>query len=209
MKPKAELKSVRKAGITAPAFVAIFSSALVSCNNSDSEPAAPVPDIPVMLIYDESTDGDMDITHFPNLGKLDNGRYQIIGRVNWIGCPALSMNPCIEDLDALFFKIPQKSMLDVEVQANLELDLPQSQANNITLLDTMWELNTVEVHWDAGAVGVWTGRTLSSLPQIAVNGNFFQTPSWSLTYAGPGLLADERIIMHYSILVDIHPPPLP
>jgi hypothetical protein len=200
-----KLNRTPKSNSTALAILAIFLLTLLSCHGSDSKPEV---EGPAKLIYDEFTDGDMDFTYFPNLGLLDNGRYQIVGRVNWIGCPALSMNPCIEDLDALFFEIPPGSMLDVEVQANIELDMPESQSNNIMLLDTMWELNLVEVHWDASTVGIWTGRAISDLSQLGNNGNFFQTPTWALTYAGPNLLDDERIIMHYSILLDIHPTPL-
>ena len=207
MRPKIELNFIRKSNFPALAILAISLLALVSCHDSNSEPEI---DVPAKLIYDEFTDGDMDYASFPKFGMLDNGRYQIIGRVNWVGCTVFPLSPvCGEDFDALYFDIPPDSMLDVEVQANIELDMPESQANNITLLDTMWQLNGVEVHWDVNAVGIWTGKIVSSLPQFGGTGNFFQTPSLPLTYAGPDLLDGERIIMHYSILLDIHPPPLP
>ncbi len=193
--------------------IVLVVTSLAACNNSDedSESSDMAADPLIFkVLLDEPVDGDIDFLNLPDFKRLKAGKYAVSGSASWVGCSALPATPvCNLDLDGFMFTIPADMVLDVKVSVNIEYRMPQAQIDAITQMELLWNLNGVELSWSDEAIRIRSSQEVKNLDQIGTTDNLFQTPTWALTYAGPDLLDDEMIIMHYLIIIRVHPPPLP
>ena len=187
---------------------------LGGCGDSDSEdsdqPEVESESLVEKTLQDEALDGDLDFTALTNFGRLQPGLYHLSGQASWAGCPAFpAIAVCVADLDGFVFSIPPDTVLDVKAYVMIEYDMPAAQANAITRMEMLWELNGVDHSWSTESLDTWVRLKTTNLAQIGGTNNFFQTPTWSLTYTGPHLADGESIIMYYRFVLKVRAPARP
>lgn len=194
-------------------FTSLLILLLAGCGSSssdDEEPEIESEPVSRVTIHDETIDGDLIFSALSDFGQLEEGKYLVSGQATWVGCSiAPATLVCLGDLDAYEFSIPADMVLDVKIRAMIEYVMSPTQAAGITQLGILWRSNTVDRTWSTESVGVWKVQTIRNLKQVGGTENLFQTPTWSLTYAGPKLQDDEKIVMHYKVVMHVRPTPLP
>ncbi len=161
------------------------------------------------VIHDESVNGDMNMKSFPNFGELSSGNYIINGSMNWVGCPEFTATFCIGDLDALSFSVPSEHVVDVSIEASIDLVMQPEILNNITHFEMNWSLTGAEFYWGTEAINNSVVNTVFNLTPYFNTSYFFQTSTGSFNYSGSDLLEGDSVNMDYTISLSVHQVPVP